>query len=46
MKGCNVEDYWVAFKKNNINIRDKYIPKNTVSFNAKWAIKEDTKCHR
>ena len=27
IKGCNVEDDWVAFKKVIIDIRDKYIPK-------------------
>ena len=36
IKGCNVEDDWVAFKKVIIDIRDKYIPKRSykVSFEA------------
>ena len=36
IKGCSVEDDWVAFKKVIIDIRDKYIPKNSdkVSFKA------------
>ena len=34
IKGDNVEDDWVAFKKVIIDIRDKYIPKKSykVSF--------------
>ena len=37
IRGCNVEDDWVAFKKVIIDIRDKYIPKKIykVSFKAK-----------
>ena len=48
IKDCNVEDDWVAFKKEIIDIRDKYIPKKsyTVSFKAKWITKEVTKCRR
>ena len=48
IKGCNVEDDWVAFKKVIIYIRDKYIPKKSykVSFKAKWVTKEVTKCRR
>ena len=36
IKGCNVEDDWVAFKMVIIDIRDKYIPKRSykVSFQA------------
>ena len=46
IKGCNVEDDWLAFKKEIIDIRAKYIPKKSykVSFKAKWVIKEVTKC--
>ena len=29
IKGCNVEDDWVAFKKVIIDIRDKYILKKS-----------------
>ena len=41
IKGYNVEDDWVAFKKVIIDIRDKYIPKKSykVSFKAKWVTK-------
>ena len=48
IKGCNVEDDWVAFKKVIIDIRDKYIPKKSykVSFKAKWITTEVTKCRR
>ena len=48
IKGCNVEDDWVAFKKVIIDIKDKYIPKKSykVSFKAKWVTKEVTKCRR
>ena len=48
IKGCNVEDESVAFKKEIIYIRDKYIPKKSynVSFKAKWITKEVTKCCR
>ena len=46
IKGCNVEDDWVAFKKVIIDIRDKYIPKKSykVSFKAKLVTKEGTQC--
>ena len=42
------KDEWVAFKKEIIDIRDKYIPKKSykVSFKAKWVTKEVTKCRR
>ena len=45
IKGCNVEDDWVAFKNVIIDIRDKYIPKQSykVSFKATWVTKEVTK---
>ena len=48
IKGCNIEDDWVAFKKEIIDIRDKYIPKKSykVSFKAKWVTEEVTKCRR
>ena len=48
IKGGNAEDDWVAFQKEIIDIRDKYIPKKTykVSFKAKWVTKEVTKCRR
>ena len=48
IKGCNVEDDWVAFKKVIIDISDKYIPKKSykVSFKAKWVTKEVIKCRR
>ena len=56
IKGCNVEDDWVAFKKEIdirdkyilIDIRDKYIPKESykVSFKAKCVTKDVTKCRR
>ena len=48
IKGCDVEDDWVAFKNEIIDIRDKYIPKRSykVSFKAKWVTKEVTKCRR
>ena len=37
----DVEDDWVAFKKEISDIRDKYIPKRSykVSFKAKWVTK-------
>ena len=37
IKGCNVnvEDDWVAFKKEIIDIRDKYIPKKSYKFRLK-----------
>ena len=45
IKGCNVEDDWVAFKNLIIIIRDKYIPTKSykVVFKANWVTKEVTK---
>ena len=46
IKGYNVEDDFVAFKKVIFNIKDKYIPKKSckVLFRAKSLTKEVTKC--
>ena len=48
IKGCNVEDDWVAFKKVIINIRNRDIPRKhcKVWFKAKQVTTEVNKCHR
>ena len=48
IKCCNIEDDWVAFEKVIVNIRDRYIHKNSykVLLKAKWVTTEITKCHR
>ena len=35
IKGCNVEHDWVAFKKEIIDIKDKYISKKVIKFRLK-----------
>ena len=35
IKGYNVEDDWVAFKKVIIDIKDNYIPKKVIKFHLK-----------
>ena len=35
IKGCNVEDDWIAFKKEIIDIKDNYILKRVIKFRLK-----------